>query len=177
MNDERLIEGIKLQEESAYSLLYARYYTVIERLVIQNNGTTDDAKDIFQNTLLVLHDKAKEDKLEITSSLKTYVYSVSRNLWLKELRDKRKLYTQLVETFEEPVEEKIIESEDKNSFLQKLSRAFLNMTGHCKMLLVAMFYKKKSIALIAEENGYKNIHTAQNQKYKCLEQARKEFKK
>ena len=177
MNEALLIEGIKQQSGSSYSFLYTRYYPVIERLVVQNSGTPDDAKDIFQNTLLLLHDKAAAGKLEITSSLKTYVYSISRNLWLKELREKGKLNTLVIEEVDMSAEDKIINGEIKNSLLKKLGNAFRSMTGHCKMLLEAMFYKKKSMETIAEENGYKNIHTARNQKYKCLEQARKEFKK
>ena len=177
MNEALIIEGIKQQSETSYSALYARYYPVIERFILQNNGSADDAKDVFQNTLLIIHDKVNDGKFEISSSLKTYLYAISRNLWLKELREKRKLEINLVEEIDESEEDKMAAKENKDNFLQKLNKAFHSMTGHCKMLLVAMFYKKKSIAAIAEENGYKNIHTAQNQKYKCLEQARKEFKK
>ena len=124
-----------------------------------------------------MHNKVEESKLEITSSFKTYLYSICRNLWLKELREKRKLNTSVTDEFDESAEEKIISRDTRNVFLQKLSRAFSKMTGHCKMLIISMFYKNKSIASVAAENGYKNAHTAQNQKYKCLEQARKEFKK
>lgn len=177
MSDALIIEGIKKQSESSYSALYTRYYPVIERFIVQNNGSVDDAKDVFQNTILILHDKVKEDGFAITSSLKTYLYAISRNLWLKELRAQRLPEIRLIEEIEESEEERIIIRERKDNFLQKLNNAFHSMTGHCKMLLMAMFYKKKSMATIAKENGYKNIHTAQNQKYKCLEQARKEFKK
>ncbi|MEI7736177.1 MAG: sigma-70 family RNA polymerase sigma factor, partial [Ferruginibacter sp.] len=161
----------------AYAYLYKFSYPVVERYILQNSGSVADARDIFQNALIVIHNKAHENKLEISSSFKTYLYSICRNLWLKELREKRKSNFIIAEEIDESAEEKIIESDTQNNFLQKLSRAFSKMTGHCKMLIISMFYKKNSIAVVAAENGYKNVHTAQNQKYKCLEQARKEFKK
>jgi RNA polymerase sigma factor (sigma-70 family) len=177
MNDLALIEGLKQNDNAAYQQLYVHYYAVTERLVLQNSGTADDAKDIFQETILILHHKAQQENLLLTSSLKTFIYSISRNLWLKELREKRKLNFHFVDEPDESAEQKIISQETKRNLLQKLGSAFYKMTAHCKTLLISMFVKKKSIATIAIESGYKNIHTAQNQKYKCLEQARKEFQK
>lgn len=177
MNDAAIIKGIKENSNESYAYLYKTGYPVIERFILQNSGSAADARDIFQNALIVLHNKAEEGKLEITSSFNTYLYSICRNLWLKELREQRKLNISVTEEIDESAEEKIIDSETQNSFLQKMVRAMSKMTGHCKMLIISMFYKNKSIAAVAAENGYKNTHTAQNQKYKCLEQARKEFKK
>ncbi len=177
MNDAAIIQGIKENGNAPYAYLYKTAYPVVERFILQNSGSAADARDIFQNALIVLHNKAEAGKLEVTSSLKTYLYSICRNLWLKELREKRKLNINVAEEIDESAEEKIIDNDTQNSFLQKLARAFSKMTGHCKMLIISMFYKNKSIAAVAAENGYKNAHTAQNQKYKCLEQARKEFKK
>jgi RNA polymerase sigma factor (sigma-70 family) len=177
MNDQLIIQGLKQNSNAAYSQLYTSYYKLIESFVLHNSGTEDDAKDIFQETILILRNKAENDKLVLTSALKTYLFSISRNLWLKELRTKRKLNGNLVEETDESAEEKIINQETKQHLLQKLGRALYKMTGHCKTLLISMFVKNKSMAVVAKESGYKNMHTAQNQKYKCLEQARKEFKK
>jgi len=176
MTDYEIIQGLMQNDNSAYSHLYKEYYPVTERLILKNSGTEDEAKDIFQETIILLLNKAENETLQLTSSLKTYIYSISRNLWLKELREKRKLNINIAEGVDESAEENIIKKETKQNLLQKLGRAFYKMTGHCKLLLISMFVKNKSIAAIAAENGYKNIHTARNQKYKCLEQARKEFK-
>ena len=178
MNDQAIIEGLIQNNNAAYSYMYKVYYPVTERFILQNSGTEEDAKDIFQETILILHGKAEKENLFLTCSLKTYIYSISRNLWLKELRNKGKLNNNnAIGELDESAEEKIINRETKQHLFQKLRKAFYKMTGHCKTLLISMFVKNKSIAVIAEESGYKNIHTAQNQKYKCLEQARKEFKK
>jgi RNA polymerase sigma factor (sigma-70 family) len=177
MDEDSIIQGLIRNNNAAYQHLYNQYYPVTERFILQNNGTTEDAKDIFQETILVLHQKVQQENLHLTAALKTYIYAVSRNLWLKQLRKKRKTGMRGTDEMDVSAEEKIIEQETRRNLLQKLGNAFYKMTAHCKTLLVSMFVKNKSMATISAENGYKNIHTAQNQKYKCLEQARKEFKK
>lgn len=134
-------------------------------------------KIFLQEVVLILHNKAQHEKLLLTASLKTYIYSISRNLWLKELQTKRKLNIHIPYEQDDSVEESIVNQEIKKNLLKKLSSALHKMTTHCKALIISMFVKNKSISVIASESGYKNTHTAQNQKYKCLEQARKEFRK
>jgi RNA polymerase sigma factor (sigma-70 family) len=177
LTEKRIIEGLIQKDEDSYRQLYTDYYRVVERYILQNKGTTDDAKDIFQETLIILHRKAGSSEISLTSSLKTYIYAIGRNLWLKKLRENRGIKNYVSEETEDSAEQKIITDELKTGLLKKLGNAFLTMTGHCKMLIYSMFFKQKSLADIAKENGYKNIHTVQNQKYKCLEQARQEFRK
>ena len=177
MDDQAIIAGILEKDDSIYKKLYDEYYPLIEKYVLQNSGDTHDAKDIFQDITIILFDKASKQNLHLTSSLKTFIYSIGRNLWLKKLREKKGVNVNDSEYIEESPEDKIIENEINKNLLQKLGRAFHKMTNHCKILLYSMFFKKKSPINIMEEKGYKNIHTVQNQKYKCLKQARNEFKK
>ena len=58
---------------------------MVQSLIINNNGTADDAKDIFQEAMIVLYEKARSGTFELSCQIKTYVYSVSRRLWLKKI--------------------------------------------------------------------------------------------
>jgi len=51
---------------------------MILQLIINNNGDEDDAKDIYQEAIIVLYNKIKSGKFELSSKLKTYIYSVCR---------------------------------------------------------------------------------------------------
>ena len=44
--------------------------------MLNNNGNEDDAKDIFQESIIVLYEKVKAGKFELSSKLKTFIYSV-----------------------------------------------------------------------------------------------------
>src|SRR6476620_4948451 len=59
---------------------------MVQTLVINNNGTADDAADIFQESMIVLFEKAKNPEFELNCQIKTYLYSVCKRLWLKRLQ-------------------------------------------------------------------------------------------
>ena len=59
---------------------------MIQSLIINNNGTIHEAKDVFQEAMIVLYDKARSETFELNCQIKTYVYSVCRRLWLKRLQ-------------------------------------------------------------------------------------------
>jgi hypothetical protein len=65
------------------------------------------------------------------------------------------------------------EEEMHQSNSNKVVSLFKAVTNKCIVLLKAIFYDDKDIDSITKEFGYTNKHNAQNQKYKCLEQARK----
>ena len=83
--DSEVILGILNNSENVLKRLYLAYFPMILQLVINNNGNTDDAKDIYQEAIIVLYNKVKTGDFELSSKLKTYIYSICRRLWLKRL--------------------------------------------------------------------------------------------
>ncbi len=59
------------------------------------------------------------------------------------------------------------------TYKEKLQTLMKKMSAHCYHLLRSMFYLDKKIEDIQKDFGYSSRHNAQNQKYKCLEQAKK----
>jgi len=45
MKDREILEKITKGDESALKYLYKKYYRMMTKLVITNNGTEDEAKD------------------------------------------------------------------------------------------------------------------------------------
>ena len=70
------------------------YGTII---IMKNKGSIEDTKDVFQEAIMVLHEKVRVDiiqkdkKLVLTCKLSTYIYSVSKNIWLKRLEQQNKM--------------------------------------------------------------------------------------
>lgn len=175
--DRTILDGMKQQEQSAFRLLYTFYYPTVERFVLRNNGTKADAEDIFQETLLVLLEKVPADDFELTSSLKTYIFAVASNLWLKRLRSAKRIFRADMNDLEEELAAKgsllyTTQSEldsETQTLKSLIQRGLAKITEHCQRLISAIFFHNKKVA----DLGYKNAHTAQNQQYKCLEQLRK----
>ena len=85
-NDQILIEGIKKQNEKVIAEIYNRFFPSVRQFIYRNNGSLDDARDIFNDAIVVLLLKARENTLDLKCSLKTYIYAISRNLWLKKIK-------------------------------------------------------------------------------------------
>ena len=98
--DNEIILGILNNSSSTLQYLYKAYYPMILQLIINNNGSEHDAKDIYQESIIILHDKIKSGDFELTSKLKTFLYSVCRRLWLKKLSHKSR-FSENIKDYEE----------------------------------------------------------------------------
>src|SRR5688572_14456811 len=83
--DQQLAAELARGEWPAFRKLYTLHYAMVRYLVLNNSGREEDARDIFQETMVVLYEQAREGKLPENSSLKTWIYAISRNKWLKQL--------------------------------------------------------------------------------------------
>jgi len=149
---------------------------MIQSFIIQNNGSYDDARDIFQEAMVVLYEKSKDSNFQLTSQIKTYVYSICRRLWLKRLQYNQKLVAP-VDSLQEtvPVEEEIEQKVKLDSDFDMMDVAMKSLGEPCKSLLEAYYINKKHMTEIADEFGYTNADNAKNQKYKCLMRLKKLF--
>lgn len=139
---------------------------------MQNNGDCDQVQDLFQETLVVLLTALREPDFELTSSLKTYVFAISKNLWLKQLRTSSR-WTGLNEADELNNVTAPVEIETPATPYESVLAIFAKLTLRCVTLLSAIFFGKKEMTSLVKDNNYASLHSAQNQKYKCLQQARK----
>jgi RNA polymerase sigma factor (sigma-70 family) len=169
--DVELLQGLQKGRKEAFTHLYRQHYPMVRYLVVHNSGTADEADDVFQDALLVLINKLRQADFQLTASLKTYLYSVSRNLWLKRLRTKGK--TKLID-FENPIEVQEEPAEESQEPLLAQLRTCLETIGDsCRKILERFYYFKMSMEDIAIELGYTNAENVKNQKYKCILRLRK----
>jgi len=172
-DDEFLLFGIKNQDNSAFQFLYKNYFGMIKELIRKNNGTTDDAKDIFQESIITVIEKLNDSPIILTSTFKTYFYSMCRLKWLKKIREKKK-FIKLNEFDNLEIEDSIYDS-DKEIKIEKLD--MLTQLGQkCQEILRLFYYQRKSFEEIALMLEYSNADNAKVQKYKCIEQLKKKLK-
>jgi RNA polymerase sigma factor (sigma-70 family) len=126
--------------------------------------------------MIVLFEKARSGSFELSSQLKTYIYSVCRRLWLKRLNQMQR-YSGNLGNLEEtiPVEEEIESHEKRNDDFNLMENAMSKIGEPCKSLLDAYYIQKKHMQEIAADFGYTNADNAKTQKYKCLMRLKKLF--
>ena len=170
--DREILTVLRNDRNSAFQEIYARFYGMIAHLIRQNSGTESDAEDIFQDTVVVLYEQVQSANLTLTCTLKTYVYSIARNLWLKELR-KRKSFAKWKD-YEKHVEiDHSGGDEVEDGRMERVTMAIKNLGEKCRSILTLFYYHNKDMKDIAEELGYTNSDNAKNQKYKCMKQLKK----
>jgi RNA polymerase sigma factor (sigma-70 family) len=171
-----LIEGLSRNDRAAVEKIYSTHFGMVQSLVINNNGSSEDARDIFQEAMIVLYKKAKCPDFELQCQLKTYLYSVCRRLWLKRLSQSQRFVPELNGHEELVAVEEDVEAHDKrNHEFHMMEKAMLGLGEPCRSLLEAFYIQKKNMNDIAAAFGYTNAENAKNQKYKCLIRLRKLF--
>jgi RNA polymerase sigma factor (sigma-70 family) len=174
INENLLLQGLARNDKKAVESIYKDHYNLIQALVINNNGSSEDAKDIFQEAMIVLYEKVKSGKFELNCQIGTFIYSVSRRLWLKRLlQQNRVTLSDGNETV--AVDEEVDDHEKRNTEFVMMEKAMNGLGEPCKSLLEAFYMQKKSMQEIASVFGYTNAENAKNQKYKCLMRLKKLF--
>jgi len=174
--EKLLLEGLALNDRQAIETIYRDNYAVIQAFVLNNSGNADEARDLFQEAMIVLYEKAVSGSFELHSQLRTYLFSVCRRLWLKRLQQMNR-YTGQVEMLEDtvPVEEEMEMHEKKNNDFLLMESAMAKIGEPCKSLLDAYYIQHKNMQEIAADFGYTNADNAKTQKYKCLMRLKKLF--
>lgn len=160
MKDRDILEKMSRGDESALDYLYRKHYRMMTGVIIKNNGTEQEAKDIYQDALIVLWQKAVSHQLVLTAKISTYLYSVCLNLWRKELDRKSRLVYEEKETgssFED-------DSQEKSAIIHQ---CIAQLGDTYKKLLTYYYFDDMSMQDIAGKLGFANIDTVKTKKYKC----------
>jgi RNA polymerase sigma factor (sigma-70 family) len=175
-NENGLLQGLARSDKKAIETIYKENFNMVQSLVINNNGSSDEAKDIFQEAMIVLYEKVRSGSFELNCQIKTYIYSVCRRLWLKRLQQLNRYSTEVpgLDTAV-PVEDEIEEHEKRNAEFEMMDKAINSLGEPCRSLLEAYYLQKKSMQEIAMGFGYTNSDNAKTQKYKCLMRLKKIF--
>jgi RNA polymerase sigma factor (sigma-70 family) len=160
MNEKDLFERIQKGDEKALEFIYKKYYRMMTKLVITNSGTEDEARDVYQDALVVFWQKARSGNLVLTSKMSTYIYSICQNLWRKELDRKKRLSNEEKDASETldmdgPEREKII------------AQCLDQLGETCRKVLMYYYFDELSMQEIADKLGFANTDTAKTKKYKC----------
>jgi RNA polymerase sigma factor (sigma-70 family) len=164
MNDEEVIAKIRKGDERALDFLYRKNYKMMVNMIMKNNGTEDEAKDVYQEALIVVWQKAQNPEFILSSKLSTFLYSVCQNLWRKELERKSRHTSE-----DESNKSEIIEM-DKKERIEVINQCISELGETCRNILTYYYFDDMSMAEIAEKLGFANSDTAKTKKYKCKQE-------
>ena len=166
----QIIRSDKAPDE-AIRQLYRMQFGIAKAYIKQNNGTDEDAEDIFQEVMLSFIELVKKDKFRGDSSITTFLYAITRNTWLNELkkRGRSKLRDEKFEKAKDntgmDVSHYIVHRELKAQLMQVVD----SLGETCKKILLAFYYDNLAIKDILQTLQYENEQVVRNKKSKCLQ--------
>lgn len=170
LDTKTIIEGIRIQDKLILKSIYESYFPTIKRLVADNYGSEQDAKDVFQEGIIIIYRKIKDGNFNLTSSFKTYIYGVCRYIWIKELSMRREDTRKLEGYIEyEEVPDIVFDEYEKNEQYKLYQKHFKRLEKDCQKLL-QLFLKKVALKDIAQVLGIESHQYIKRKKYKCKEQ-------
>ncbi len=176
MSDPEILEAIHAgREHAAFVALYS-HLPKVANLVRQNSGSKDDAKDLFQDALVILHRKVRTDGFALTSSTSTFLFAICRNLWREELRRRNRTLTnwKLDNEADEPADLTALMAREGEYNVAE--RALRSLGEKCLDVLKRFYVLHEPLQAIAKTLGFAGEGAAKTRKYKCLEAARRRYK-
>ena len=172
LTDAEVIDNLLRDKDVDLSLkfLYRSHYEFLGRYVVNNNGNWDDAQDIFQEVMVAFINLVKAGKFRGEASIKTFLYSLNKNIWLNELKKRGR--AQVREMKYEKASDKTehgvntaLEAREANAGLMKVID---ELGDACKKILLLFYYENQSMKEILTSVDYENEQVVRNKKYKCL---------
>lgn len=159
------VRGIVENDLSVLKKIYKESLPEVVKYIKRNSGNLDDAKDVFQEGILVIFRKASEGDLELTTTFHVFLFSICKRIWLKKLRKKSNKEVPLDAVLEYSYEEDLDEAFLKSRKWALFNKKMMDLTEECRQVLKLLFNKESGKA-IAEKMGYTEDY-AKRKKYKC----------
>lgn len=164
------------EREAWLTTLYENAFPLVARHISRMGGSFDDARDIFQDALVIYYEKIASAGMAIEYSEKAYVFGIARHLWNKRYQESAKQVSidELDADFDQqaglfgPVDQEISTS--------RLFRILQTAGQKCMELLSAFYYEKLNMEHIADRFGFSGSRSATVQKFKCLEKVKETVK-
>lgn len=172
--EKAFFELLKSGKEDGVIKVYDTFRAEFIQWCMKDFSTREaDAADLFQDSVIALYYNIRNERIqELTSSLKTYLFAIGRNLALKKLKKESRMIVndEILALSKAIVVDDSLEDNDKKRVIADL----MNELGEpCQSILKLFYFHNFSMDAIASRLGYKNEHVAKSQKLRCFNTLKK----
>lgn len=134
MDDDHLITEIKQGNEQAFRSLFEKYYRPLCAYLRSYTPDFDTAEEIAQQTFVKFW--SKREKIEVHTSIKSYLFKMGYHSFLKTIRQKNKQTSLLEELKYQALEEEEDRSvNDLQDAIIRLKKIIENLPPRCREVL------------------------------------------
>lgn len=158
--------------ERLFEEFYEKAFPMVAQFVSQMNGSLQDAKDIFQDSLVIFIEKSEDPEFRVDTFPERYILGIAKHLWIRKY--KRDYKTVSLSAMESSITIPVDFYPTPHT-LRLLK--FVEAAGKkCLDLLRSFYFEQLSIPEMAKGLGYGSEHSVSVQKYKCMEKVRETIK-
>lgn len=181
LTEEELISGLQARTEEAFHCLYDQCYHLCKNFILTNGGTQEDAKDFFQEAIVVLLDEKKLNKFLAAKKAKvsTFLITIFRYMWFNHRRGGKKIKIMDVEdTLKNHASEELIEILTESvSDLEKIAMECMKTMGDiCQKVILMVINERKSEQEIATLFDW-TLNYVRVRRFRCMQALRECAKK
>lgn len=151
--DTEIIRCLKERQSDVVRYLFNRYMPMIRLMVIQMGGSVEDAKDLFQDGLIIMLEKIDKDELVLRCKFKTFLYSVCENLWKAVLAKRRIAENYFNRRMDTTIEKDFTEIYD-NELYHNIFEDVYNTLDQVSRKILTLYWQDFSPKEIAVKLGY-----------------------
>ncbi len=172
-SDQQVIHEIKQGNQQALVYMYKQNIGMVKNFVRKNNGKDEDVPDLMQDTVIAVWQNAHKSGFVLTVKLSTYIMSIAKNLWYKQLRKNERI-TRLEEGSHQQIAD---ETKPSDAMDIRIIRQFVsNLDETCRNLLTYFYFDEFDNRIIAEKMGFANTDVVKSKKYQCFKKLEKEVR-
>lgn len=170
------IEEKQSSREALFMKLYQEAFPLVARHISKMGGSFDEAKDIFQDSLVVYYEKVQVSGVVLKYTEKAYLFGIAKHLWIKRYKESSNNIpldsSELDHNISADLADVIYEEASSSKLIHLLQQA----GQKCMQLLSAFYYEKLDMETLAERFGFSGARSATAQKFKCLEKVKETVK-
>ncbi len=179
--DDEIIDGLQEGghvEDAILKFMYSAYFPKIRRYITSKGGNHDEAKDIFQDSIIVFYQKVKEKKFQQKAKISTYLTTLAHNMWinrknrLSKVSNLEALSKKLLIDNNLPIDE--LMALERNDFALELLK---ELGEDCRKILTLSIFQRLPMKKISEIMEFQNDQVARNKKSKCIKYLKKIIQK
>lgn len=177
-SDQQYIEALRQNDPAGIRRIYELYATQALRWVLHNNGTADDAADIFQEALMAVYEKSLDPDFKLTCPLGALLHLIWSRKWIDRLRQKNRettvrkqeefRYEQDVTEDALSIAEDMLETQTRQ---QRMARTFEQLSDLCRRLL-QLLSDGMAPRDVAEQLEMNSVDTLYRRKNACTQRWR-----
>lgn len=139
------LHAIKANDDKTLQQLYKDNYTNVERFVLQNNGSSDEAKDIYQEAFIAFWRNIQLEKFvpENAGSINAYLFKIAKFKWMDHLRSATYKKTTSLEDKHENVMTFEEYNDNDQQHINSIKEKFKQLGDNCRDILTRFYYRKQ----------------------------------